>query len=66
MRITQIIDKKAEAVPEKRLIQGYVPSELRDDVLAQFAKDKASGIKITWDSFLEAACLAYLSERKSK
>lgn len=56
---------KTKAPEDRAAIQGYVPGALRKQVLGQMRKDKGSGQKVTWDSFLEAACRAYLSERKS-
>lgn len=61
-KITDFLDH--EPAPEKASVQGYVPKPLRERVLQQFKTDKEAGMKITWDSFLEAACLAYLAERK--
>ncbi|CAB4150047.1 hypothetical protein UFOVP558_65 [uncultured Caudovirales phage] len=54
---------KPEPPKETAPVQGYVPRSLRDDVLKQMKTDKDAGTKITWDSFLEAACRAYLAER---
>jgi hypothetical protein len=64
-RLTDYLDQQ-ESAEEPALIQGYVPSDLRAEVAAQMKTDKKNGIKITWDNFIEAACLTYLAERKLK
>lgn len=49
---------------ETAAVQGYVPKQLRSDVIDQMAADKKAGIKIGWNELLEASLKAYLSERK--
>lgn len=45
-------------------VQGYVSSDLRQDVIKQMQRDKKAGIKINWNVLLEAVLKSYLDERK--
>ena len=63
-RITDFIRREKDE--EVVAVQGYVPAELREQVVAQMSADKKAGFKITWDLFMEAACRAYLEERGAK
>lgn len=60
-KITDFLDEDTPTV--MAAVQGYVPRQVREDVLKQMKVDKAVGKKITWDSLLEAACRVYLAER---
>ncbi len=55
---------KRPAKETRALIQGSVPEALRLEVAKQMKRDKDSGVTVTWNTFLEAACRAYLNERK--
>lgn len=57
---------KKELKGDCSAVQGYVPTTLRDDVIAQMKADKRNGIKTTWDNLLEACLRVYLGERQSK
>lgn len=60
-RITDFIEQ--EEFEEMSLVQAYIPADLRTKVVEQMKLDRKAGFKMTWDKFMEAACLAYLSDR---
>ena len=64
MKVTDFLPKPDEET--KVPVQGYVPYDLRQEVIEQMQKDKKAGIKVTWDNLLEACLKSYLSERKSR
>jgi hypothetical protein len=61
-KITDFINQEEET----GVVNAYIPKTLRTKMVAQFKADKEAGKEINWDKFLEAACLAYLDERKGK
>lgn len=60
-KITDFIEQ--EEFEEMSLVQAYIPADLRQRVVVQMKRDREAGFKMTWDKFLEAACLSYLSDR---
>lgn len=60
-KITDLIDQSR--TEQKALVQARIPEGLREDVVIQMKLDRKLGIKVTWNSFLKAACLSYLAER---
>jgi hypothetical protein len=57
---------KQEPEVEQRLAQGYIPKQLREAVAKQMKQDRQAGIKVNWNTLIEAACRSYLTERKKK
>lgn len=61
-KITEFLPPPPE---EQALVQGHVTATLRQQVAEQMQRDKAAGIKTTWDNLLDASLRAYLAERES-
>ncbi len=59
-KLVEHLDK----VPQIALVQGWVPMSLRKKVAEQMKLDRREDKTVTWNSFLEAACKAYLDGRK--
>jgi len=64
MKVTDFLESNQDE--ELAAVQGYVPKELRQEVIEQMQKDKKSGIKVNWNSLLEACLKSYLHERRPK
>ncbi len=48
------------------LAQAKIPTDLHQAVRDQMARDRDNKIRIDWTVLIEAACRAYLAERKVK
>ena len=46
------------------LVQGRVPTQLKEACEAKFEKDKAKGQKVNWKILMTAACESYLKGGK--
>lgn len=56
---------KIEKEAARAVVQGYVPAELRQQVIEHMLEEKKNGNKkMTWDQLLEACLRAYLGEKR--